>query len=200
MAELRAAIARSQQETHQLYSRISIMESGFNYIFHGGSLVTAAAAAEASGAPLPGPSSLVPTPTSLPPPPPSSIPDLYSSVPAPPPHPPVFPPSSSSYPHIPKYKVPRYVSTVSELYSVWYWGSAGFPAIVSLNDRYGAAWRAGDRQYYSVRLQIINEVDRLAAVRNISKGDAVLLLDTERRENNWTLNMLSNEIRKRHSQ
>ncbi|KAK9237054.1 hypothetical protein V1525DRAFT_405174 [Lipomyces kononenkoae] len=61
-------------------------------------------------------------------------------------------------------------------------GSRNQLAFLSLNDAYGAAWHAGDRQYYSVRLQIINDVDRLAAVRNISKGDAVLLLDTERRE------------------
>ncbi|KAK9384495.1 hypothetical protein V1515DRAFT_589144 [Lipomyces mesembrius] len=38
MAELRDAVARSQQETRQFCSRISIMESGFNCIFHGGSL------------------------------------------------------------------------------------------------------------------------------------------------------------------
>ncbi|KAK9357126.1 hypothetical protein V1504DRAFT_465631 [Lipomyces starkeyi] len=89
-------------------------------------------------------------------------------------------------PPIPKYKLPR----------VWYTGSAAFPSIVSLDERYGAAWRSGDRQYYSVRLQIIKEVDRLAAARTISKSDAVLLLDRVR-EKNWTLNMLSNEIRKR---
>ncbi|KAK9251137.1 transcriptional activator of glycolytic enzymes-domain-containing protein [Lipomyces tetrasporus] len=98
---------------------------------------------------------------------------------------------------IPKYKLPRYVSTVAELYRVWYTGSVSFPSIVSLDERYSAAWRSGDRQYYSVRLQIIREVDRLAATRNISERDAVLLLDTERRQKNWTLNMLSNELRKR---
>ncbi|KAK9358122.1 hypothetical protein V1504DRAFT_462085, partial [Lipomyces starkeyi] len=100
-------------------------------------------------------------------------------------------------PPIPKYKLPRYELTVSELYRVWYTGSAAFPSIVSLDEDYGAAWRSGDRQYYSVRLQIIKKVDRLAAARSISKGDAVLHLDRERREKNWTLNMLSNEIRKR---
>ncbi|KAK9364805.1 hypothetical protein V1509DRAFT_572263 [Lipomyces kononenkoae] len=136
MSQLYDAVTLCQQETRQLASRLSVMETGFSYICHGGSLVTGAAATGAFGAPLPGPSSLF----------------------------------------------PRDISTVSELYSVWFSGSAGFPAIASLNDAYGAAWRAGDRQYYSVRLQIINEVDRLAAVRNISMGDATFLLDTERRE------------------
>ncbi|KAK9384489.1 hypothetical protein V1515DRAFT_368853 [Lipomyces mesembrius] len=75
--------------------------------------------------------------------------------------------------------------------------TVSFPSIASLDDRYGAAWRSGDRQNYSVRLEIIKEVDCLAAARNISEGDAVLLLDDERREKNWTLNMFSNEIRKR---
>ncbi|KAK9327212.1 hypothetical protein V1520DRAFT_375182 [Lipomyces starkeyi] len=135
-------------QTHQLSSRISVMETGFNYIFHGGSFVTAAATAAAS---------------------------------------------SSQCQNI---SLPRYVLTVSELYKVWYTGSAAFPSIVSLDEHYGDAWRSGDRQYYSVRLQIIKEVDRLAAARNISKGDAALLLDGERREKHWTLNMLSNEIRK----
>jgi hypothetical protein len=45
---LRGAVARSQQEVRQLSSRISVMKTGFNYIFHGGSLVTAAAAASSS--------------------------------------------------------------------------------------------------------------------------------------------------------
>ncbi|KAK9257557.1 transcriptional activator of glycolytic enzymes-domain-containing protein [Lipomyces tetrasporus] len=141
-------ISGSSIETRQLSSRISVMETGFNYIFHGGSLVTAAAA------------------------------------------------NSSPY-HIRSYKLPRYVSTVAELYRVWYTGSISFLSIVSLDERYGAAWRSGDRQYYSVRLQIIREVDRLAATRNISERDAVPLLDAERRQKNWTLNMLSNELRKR---
>ncbi|KAK9333028.1 hypothetical protein V1520DRAFT_323995 [Lipomyces starkeyi] len=66
---------------------------------------------------------------------------------------------------------------------LWYTGSAAFPSIVSLDEHYGAAWCSGNRQYYSVRLQIIKEVDGLAVARNISKGDAVLLLDGERREN-----------------
>ncbi|KAK9357272.1 hypothetical protein V1504DRAFT_442906 [Lipomyces starkeyi] len=128
------AINGRNPQTRQLSSRISVMETGFYYIFHGGSLVTAATAAAASS------------------------------------------------------MLPRYVLTVSELYRVWYTGSAAFPSIVSLDEHYGAAWRSGDRQYYSVRLQIIKEVDRLAAARNISKGDA---------KKKWTLNMLSNEIRKR---
>ncbi|KAK9319354.1 transcriptional activator of glycolytic enzymes-domain-containing protein [Lipomyces orientalis] len=143
---LNSAVAHSQQETRQLSSRISVMETGFNYIFHGGSLVTAAAAN-------------------------SSQYQIRSSS--------------------------LYVSTVVELYRVWYTGSASFPSIVSLDERYGAAWRSGDRQCYSVRLQIIREVDRLASARNISERDAVLLLDAERRQKNWTLNMLSNELRKR---
>ncbi|KAK9385378.1 hypothetical protein V1515DRAFT_519155, partial [Lipomyces mesembrius] len=125
---------------------ISVMETGFSYIFHGGSLVTAAAA------------------------------------------------NSSQSDNI-SYRLPRYALTVSELYRVWYTGSVAFPSIVSLDERYGAAWRSGDRQYYSVRPQIIKEVDRLVAARNISKGDSVLLLDAARREKNWTVNMLGNEIR-----
>ncbi|KAK9238692.1 transcriptional activator of glycolytic enzymes-domain-containing protein [Lipomyces kononenkoae] len=91
--------------------------------------------------------------------------------------------------------MPRYVPTVAELYKLWYRGSVSFPAVVSLNERYGVSWRSGDRQYYNVRLQIINEVDRLAAVQNISKDDAVALLDSRRRIHNWTLNKLSEEIR-----
>ncbi|KAK9326470.1 hypothetical protein V1520DRAFT_300844 [Lipomyces starkeyi] len=143
------------------------METGFDYIFHGGSLVTSAATAAASSSQCHNIS--MPHPMIL-------KPILAADHPAP---------------------LPRYVLTVSELYRVWYTGSAAFPSIVSLDEHYGATWRSGDRQYYSVRLQIIKEVDRLAAARNISKGDAVLLLDGERRERNWTLNMLSNEIRKR---
>ncbi|KAK9233723.1 transcriptional activator of glycolytic enzymes-domain-containing protein [Lipomyces kononenkoae] len=92
--------------------------------------------------------------------------------------------------------LPRCVVTVAELYRIWYTGSLSFPSVVSLDERYGASWRSSDRQYYNVRLQIINEIDRLSCVQNISKADAVASLDSRRRINNWTLNKLSEEIRK----
>ncbi|KAK9318934.1 hypothetical protein V1517DRAFT_236893, partial [Lipomyces orientalis] len=80
-------------ETRQLSSRISVMETLFNYIFHGGSLVTAAAARS---------------------------------------------------PQCQNVSLPRYVLTVSELYRVWYTRSTASPSIVSLDERYAAAWRSGD--------------------------------------------------------
>ncbi|ODQ71444.1 hypothetical protein LIPSTDRAFT_73111, partial [Lipomyces starkeyi NRRL Y-11557] len=149
IAQLHGAGARSQQETRQLSSRISVMETGFDYIFHGGSLVTAAATAAASSsqcqnismphpmilkpilaadhpAPVPGSSSPAPPPSFLA----SSIsapamPTLFSGRPRCPDQAPshlgtavVAPAPGATGPPIPKYKLPRYVLTVSELYRV----------------------------------------------------------------------------------
>ncbi|KAK9384626.1 hypothetical protein V1515DRAFT_589023 [Lipomyces mesembrius] len=143
-AELHGAIARSQQETRQLSSRISVMETGFNYIFMAPAMPT-----------------LVSSRPRFPDQAPSH---LHTAVAGP-------LPSTTTVLPIPKYKLLR----------VWYTGSVAFPSIVSLDERYGATWLSGDCQYYS-------EVDRLAAARNILKGDS--MLDAERREKSWTLNML----------
>ncbi|KAK9258920.1 hypothetical protein V1519DRAFT_463264, partial [Lipomyces tetrasporus] len=82
---LNSAVAHSQQETRQLSSRISVMETGFNYIFHGESLVTAAAANSS-------PYHI----RSVPQRPQDSFHGPSSPVPPPPPPPPLPPPPSSS--------------------------------------------------------------------------------------------------------
>ncbi|KAK9492628.1 hypothetical protein V1508DRAFT_418064 [Lipomyces doorenjongii] len=92
-------------------------------------------------------------------------------------------------PVIPQYKLPRSVLLFRSWTGSGIQDQVAFPSIVSLYERYGATWRSGDRQYHSVRLQIMKEVDRLATARNILKSNAVLLLDAERRQKNWTLNI-----------
>ncbi|KAK9329603.1 hypothetical protein V1520DRAFT_327205 [Lipomyces starkeyi] len=89
----------------------------------------------------------------------------------------IFPDHSHGYPKtpstIPQYKLPRYCYSCRAV-KIWYTGSDSFPSVVSLDERYGASWWSGDRQYYNVQLQIIKAIDRLTFVQNISKADRCL--------------------------
>jgi hypothetical protein len=68
----------------------------------------------------------------------------------------------------PSYRLSREVKTVEGLWREWTMGFPGLPSVEELNLRWGSEWRVGkERQYYSTRLRIIEEVRK----RGIAMGD-----------------------------
>jgi Transcriptional activator of glycolytic enzymes len=64
---------------------------------------------------------------------------------------------------VPSYKLSRQVRTVTNLWKEWTVGLAGQPSVTRLDNDYGSAWRTGaERQYYSSRKVIVDEVRRRA--------------------------------------
>lgn len=64
---------------------------------------------------------------------------------------------------MPSYRLSRQVATVPDLWREWTVGLGGLPAIAALDATYGSRWRAqSERQYYSMRKVIIDEIIALA--------------------------------------
>lgn len=65
-----------------------------------------------------------------------------------------------------RYFLDRSLETVVEVWREWSFGIGNGPAVKDLNDTYGSGWRAGwppkERQYYSMRLIIIDRIYYLA--------------------------------------
>jgi Transcriptional activator of glycolytic enzymes len=67
---------------------------------------------------------------------------------------------------VPSYKLSRQVRTVTDLWKEWTVGLAGQPSVERLDNDYGSSWRTGaERQYYSSRKVIVDEVRRRAGPR-----------------------------------
>ena len=65
----------------------------------------------------------------------------------------------------PAYRMCRTIKTVEGLWREWTEGLPGQPSITALDKRWGTRWRAGrgsELQWYSLRQEVIREVDRLA--------------------------------------
>ncbi|KAH7114803.1 transcriptional activator of glycolytic enzymes-domain-containing protein [Dactylonectria macrodidyma] len=59
----------------------------------------------------------------------------------------------------------REVRTVRDLWREWTVGLRGQLAIATLDSRWGSRWRAGQQsevQWYSLRLEIVKEIRRMA--------------------------------------
>jgi hypothetical protein len=76
----------------------------------------------------------------------------------------------------PQYRMSRNTRTIPELWQEWTVGLNGQPSIERLDELYGSGWRSGpessaERQFYSRRKTLINEIRSLAAVEDPSLGD-----------------------------
>lgn len=63
---------------------------------------------------------------------------------------------------IPTYKLNREIHTIPELWRLWTVGIGGAPSVEELDRQYGSGWRqtASERQYYSMRKTLIDEIKR----------------------------------------
>ncbi|OCK72698.1 hypothetical protein K432DRAFT_412001, partial [Lepidopterella palustris CBS 459.81] len=83
---------------------------------------------------------------------------------------------------LPLYRMSRAVKTVDRLWREWTVGLRGGPSIRSLDARWGSRWRAGRRseiQWYSLRLEAIKEIGRIAQAGRTGEEAAM-----------WQLNLL----------
>lgn len=105
----------------------------------------------------------------------------------------------------PQYRMSRTVQTIPELWREWTVGLQGQLSIEKLDELYSSDWRSGpdaaaERQFYSRRKTLINEIRRLAAVEDPSRGDpyeiVVARLEEERRQAKASLNKVIDAIKK----
>lgn len=66
----------------------------------------------------------------------------------------------------PQYIMDRSASKVPDIWWEWREGRGGKPSALSLNDRYGSDWRKGDKNAYSRRKKLIDEIDYVASTQN----------------------------------
>jgi len=98
-----------------------------------------------------------------------------------------------------QYRMCRTVQTVEELWREWTVGLQGTPAIAALDSRWGSRWRAGrqsELQWYSLRLEVIKEIRRLAQSRRTSEVVAMRVLDLQQQQSGHSIDQLCKLLRK----
>jgi hypothetical protein len=76
----------------------------------------------------------------------------------------------------PKHRLCRAVRTVEALWREWTVGLQGHPSIEVLDRKWGNHWRAGrqsELQWYSLRLEVIREIRRLAQAQGTGEDAAM---------------------------
>ncbi|KAM7205926.1 Transcriptional activator of glycolytic enzymes domain containing protein, partial [Rhypophila sp. PSN 637] len=90
------------------------------------------------------------------------------------------------------------VKTVSDLWREWTTGLQGGPSITALDNRWGSRWSAGRQaevQWYSLRLEVIREIRRVAGMRRTSEETAVAFVAAEQRQSNCSLDLYCKRLR-----
>ena len=97
-----------------------------------------------------------------------------------------------------RYRMSRAVKTIRDLWREWTIGLQGGPSIVALDNRWGSRWRAGRQaevQWYSLRLEVIREIRRVARARRISEESAMYFVGAEQRQSNCSLDLYCKRLR-----
>jgi hypothetical protein len=92
----------------------------------------------------------------------------------------------------------RSIKTVEALWRKWTVGLRGQPSIGELDNRWGPRWRSGrqsELQWYSLRLEIINEIERTARSRRISEENAIWAFDYEQRRTGGSIDQVCKWLR-----
>jgi hypothetical protein len=97
----------------------------------------------------------------------------------------------------PQIRFPRMLRTVGDLYQLWRHGLAMMPSIDELERQWGSRWRLrGERQLFSMRKVVVDEVVRLAGARGWPEEDAVQEVEKQRVEaGNLSLDALAKHIK-----
>ena len=108
---------------------------------------------------------------------------------------PPAPPVVSVESYVPSYRLSREVYTIPDLWREWTVGLAvGLPSIDELDRRWGSRWGSPkERQYYSTRKVIIDEVRRRAA--RYGGAQAVARMEEERLVAKASLDRVSKMLR-----
>jgi Centromere DNA-binding protein complex CBF3 subunit, domain 2/Transcriptional activator of glycolytic enzymes len=98
----------------------------------------------------------------------------------------------------PTYCMSRSVKTVERLWQEWTVGLQGGPAIRTLDSTWGSRWRAGKRselQWYSLRLEAMKEIKRIAQSQRTSEEAAMWQLHVEQQRTGYSLDRLCKQLR-----
>lgn len=98
----------------------------------------------------------------------------------------------------PKHCMSRAVKSVEGLWHEWTVGLPGQPSIAALDSRWGSRWRARRRaelQWYSLRLEVIREIRRIAQTRHISEEAAMQTVAMEQRLTDCGLDLFCKRLR-----
>ena len=98
----------------------------------------------------------------------------------------------------PRHRMCREVRTVRDLWREWTVGLRGQLAIAALDSRWGSRWRAGQQsevQWYSLRLEIVKEIRRMAQARRISEEAAMHAVNLQQQQMGYSLDQLCKLLR-----
>ncbi|KAF2178632.1 hypothetical protein K469DRAFT_331606 [Zopfia rhizophila CBS 207.26] len=101
-------------------------------------------------------------------------------------------------PQPPSYRMSRGVKTVDCLWREWTVGLGGGPSIQALDIKWGSRWRAGRRselQWYSLRLEAIKEIRRIAQAQRTSEEAAMWQLNMQQQNMGCSLDQLCKRLR-----
>jgi hypothetical protein len=96
------------------------------------------------------------------------------------------------------YRMCRSVKTVEALWREWTVGLNGQPSISALDSRWGSRWRAGrqsELQWYSLRLEVIREIRRVARAQRSSEQQAMWALQHQQQKMACSLDRFCKHLR-----
>ncbi len=97
---------------------------------------------------------------------------------------------SKAYNGVPQLQMDRTVSTVLDVWFEWTEGRGGKPAILDLNQKYGSDWRQDDKNAYSRRKKLIDEVNYIATAQLRDPMEAAQLIENDRLAGNHHINYM----------
>jgi hypothetical protein len=99
--------------------------------------------------------------------------------------------------HTPLFKLSREVQTIPDLWREWTVGLGGLPSVDSLDAQFGCRWRsATERQYYSTRKVIVDEIRARGQGNREAEEKAVQAMELERLASKASLDKVMKAIRK----
>jgi hypothetical protein len=98
----------------------------------------------------------------------------------------------------PKYRMCREVKTVEGLWREWTEGLQGQPSIRDLDGRWASRWRAGcqsEQQWYSLRLEVMKEIQRITRTERIAEIAAMWKLHVDQQRMSCSLDRFCKRLR-----
>jgi hypothetical protein len=102
-------------------------------------------------------------------------------------------------PQMPIYRMSRTVRTVRALWQEWTVGlGPSSPPVAALDSKWGSRWRAGrqsELQWYSLRLEVIKEIRRVAQAHRVSEEAAMWQVNLQQEQMRCSLDQLCKRLR-----
>ena len=97
----------------------------------------------------------------------------------------------------PVYRMCRAVKSVRALWRKWTEGLRGNPSVAALDSKWGSRWRAGrqnELQWYSLRLEVIKEIKRVAQAQRVSEEAAMWQVNLQQEQMQCSLDQLCKRL------